>query len=89
MSQLKRAIKAEDSVSTTLPSHIITDHNTFQPCAVLGERFIRRGRKMVPQVKIQWSGLPPSCTSWEHLCVVIEAWRKVQPHREESEARMG
>jgi hypothetical protein len=74
VSQLKQAIKSSDPVSTELPSYYITDYDSVQPCAVLAERFVKKGNKMVPQVKIQWQGLPPTCATWEHLFAVVEAF---------------
>jgi hypothetical protein len=74
VSQLKQAIKGSDSVSHVLPSYLIECRDSVQPCRVVAERFIRRGSKMVPQVKLQWQGLPASCATWEHLYAVVEAF---------------
>ena len=74
VSQLKKAIKSSDPVSPVLPSYMIDCRDSVLPCRVLAERFIRRGRKMVPQVKLLWQGLPVSCATWEHLHAVVEAF---------------
>jgi hypothetical protein len=76
VSQLKQALGEKDMVSTDLPIHCVTDESSVYTGAVLEERFIRRGRKMVPQIKIQWTGLPLSCATWEHLYAVVEAFQE-------------
>jgi hypothetical protein len=58
VSQLKQAIRPSDPVSNDLPLYYISNSDAVQPCAVLAERFVKRGKKMVPQVKLQWHGLP-------------------------------
>lgn len=72
VSQLKLAVKNTDLVSATLPSHSIHDYVAVQPCSVMAERFIKRGSKMVPQVRLRWSGLPQECATWEHLFAVVD-----------------
>jgi hypothetical protein len=74
VSQLKQAIGDSDLVSTTLSDHSITDRHSVQPCAVIAERFVKCGSKMQPQVKLQWTGLPDNCTTWENLFAVVEAF---------------
>jgi hypothetical protein len=61
VSQPKQAIKSSDPVSHVLPSYLIEYRDSVMPCRVVAERFIKRGRKMVPQVKLQWQGFPASC----------------------------
>ena len=70
VSQLKKALKPTDQVSAELPLSFI-DVMLVQPVAVVGERMVRRGSKQVPQVKLQWSGLPPHCQTWEHLGAIV------------------
>jgi hypothetical protein len=74
VSQLKKAVSGDTVVSQTLPSHEITNRLSVQPCAVIDERFVKRGRKMAPQVKLQWDGLPETCATWEYLYAVVEAF---------------
>ena len=74
VSQLKQALKPTDTVSSTLPHHYTTDKDSVQPCAVIAERFIKRGGKMVPHVKLCWQGLPTMCATWENLYAVVDAF---------------
>jgi hypothetical protein len=55
VSQLKKAIKPTDAVSTDLPVSLV-DFLLVQPDKVTDERLIRRGAKMVPGLRIQYSG---------------------------------
>jgi hypothetical protein len=73
VSQLKKAIRPGDTVSTDLPLSSL-EPVLVQPSRVFGERLVRRGSKLVPQVKVHWSGMPPSCTSWEPLFAVVNAF---------------
>ncbi|XP_066396593.1 uncharacterized protein [Miscanthus floridulus] len=40
------------------------------PLAVLERRMVKKGNAAVPQVKIQWTGLPASTSTWEDYYVV-------------------
>jgi hypothetical protein len=73
VSQLKKAIKATDTVSTELPVSLV-DFLLVQPIRVTDERFIRRGAKMVPQLKVQWSGMPSNCDTWENLFAIVDVF---------------
>jgi hypothetical protein len=72
VSQLKQAIVDPSQVSTELPSYHIVTHDSIHPAVVLGERFIRQGGKMVPQVRVQWSGFSANCLTWERVDVVVQ-----------------
>jgi hypothetical protein len=73
VSQLKKAIKATDTVSTELPVSLV-DFLVVQPIRVTDERFIRRGAKMVPQLKVHWSGMPSNCDTWENLFAIVDVF---------------
>jgi hypothetical protein len=74
VSQLKKAIRPQDTVSTDLPLTFVDACFAVQPLSVTDERIIRRGSKQVPQVRIQWSGLPPECQSWEPVFAIVNAF---------------
>jgi hypothetical protein len=73
VSQLKRALKPIDQLSIELP---VSSANLMfgQPVTVTRERVIHRGNKMVPQVKVQWAGLPSHCQTWEHLGAIVSVF---------------
>ncbi|KAK1613841.1 hypothetical protein QYE76_019358 [Lolium multiflorum] len=43
----------------------------LQPQQIIDERMIKRGSKEVPQVKVQWSGMPPSLQTWESVFAIV------------------
>jgi hypothetical protein len=71
VSQLKRAVKPTDEVSSSLPVALTRMQVRVKPRKVLAERSVRQGNKTVPQVQIEWEGLPPNCTSWEPLFSLV------------------
>jgi hypothetical protein len=71
VSQLKKAVKPIDEVSTSIPIALMRMHVQVQPQTIVGERMVRRGNKMIPQVQLQWSGLSSNCTSWESLFLMV------------------
>jgi len=36
-----------------------------QPEAILERRLVKKGNTAIPQVKVTWTGLPSSATTWE------------------------
>lgn len=50
-----------------LPSSVIGNQTLVLPLAVLSSRIVKRGSVEVPQVLVQWDGLPLENTSWEDL----------------------
>jgi hypothetical protein len=74
VSQLKKGIKPTDEVSTTLPVSLLHFQAPPQPQALNGARMIRQGRKMIPQIKVSWQGLPRSCDSWEPVYATVNAY---------------
>jgi hypothetical protein len=76
VSQLKKykGLKPTEAVSSTLRIALIRRHQVLQPKPVVGERMIGRGSKMVPQIKVQWQGMPTSCNSWEPFYDIVNAY---------------
>jgi hypothetical protein len=71
VSQLKKAIRPQDTVSAELPCYYTNDSFAVQPQQIIDERMIKRGSKEVPQVKVQWSGMPPSLQTWESVFAIV------------------
>jgi hypothetical protein len=71
VSQLKKAVRPEDQVSADLPVTVMSVQDQVQPVKIYGEWLIRQGNKQVPQILLQWEGLPTSCNTWELLYVAI------------------
>lgn len=91
-SQLKKAVKPTDEVSASIPIALMRAQVQVQPHAIVGERMVHRGGKMIPQVQLRWSGLPHTCTSWEPLFIMVNefsdapAWGQAgtdQSHQDE------
>jgi hypothetical protein len=70
VSQLKKAIRPTDTVCNELPLSMI-DVAGVQPVRILQDRLVQRGGKQVPQLKVEWAGLPPS---WEPLFTIVNAY---------------
>jgi hypothetical protein len=62
VSQLKKAVGAEITVSSALPS-LDTTHQV--PEKILQRRLLNRGDRIVLQVLIKWSDSPESMATWE------------------------
>jgi hypothetical protein len=71
VSQLKKAVRATNTVSPDLPATLIDETLHIQPELVTGERFIHRGCKEVPQVRVKWTGLPESFETWEPVYAIV------------------
>jgi hypothetical protein len=70
VSQLKRAVPNGDQVCTGLPNYMFSQIDV-SPAAICDDKMVRRGNKLVPQVLIQWAGLPVQCTTWEPLYALV------------------
>ena len=70
ISQLKPYTSDHSPVYDTTP--VLTDLEAAKtvPLAVLERRMVKKGNATVPQVKIQWTGLPASTSTWEDYYVV-------------------
>ena len=74
VSLLKKAIPPTAQVSKELPVSFIDLTTQGQPEEILGERLIKRGRKMQPQVRVRWSNFPDSCSTWENVYALVDAY---------------
>jgi len=70
ISQLKPYTQDYTPVYDTLP--VLPDLETADtvPRAILEHRMVKKGNAAIPQVKLQWVGLPDSMTTWEDYYVV-------------------
>ena len=70
ISQLKPYTQDYTPVYDTLP--VLTDLEAADtvPRAILELRMVKKGNAAIPQVKLQWVGLPNLMTTWEDYYVV-------------------
>ena len=70
ISQLKPYTPDHSPIYDTTP--VLTDLEAAKtvPLAVLERHMVKKGNAAVPQVKIQWTGLPASTSTWEDYYVV-------------------
>jgi hypothetical protein len=71
VSQLKKAMRAMDTVNPDLPAALIDETLNIQPELVTGEHFIRRGCKEVPHVRVKWTGMPEPFETWEPVYAIV------------------
>jgi hypothetical protein len=67
VSQLKKALRADEDASIDLPVLSLEDAAPSTPARFVEERFIRTGSKLIPQVKVSWQGLPDDFHTWEEI----------------------
>ncbi|WVZ83940.1 hypothetical protein U9M48_031034 [Paspalum notatum var. saurae] len=72
VSQLKPYTADYSPVFSELPAIPNLEAPFVQPAAVLERRLVKPGNAAVPQVRIQWTSLPPTATTWEDYHVVRE-----------------
>jgi hypothetical protein len=70
VSQLKKAVPNKAKVCTGLPSYSLCNLTIF-PAAICDDRLVKRGSKLVPQVRVRWAGLPEECKTWEPLFALV------------------
>ncbi|KAJ1262437.1 hypothetical protein BS78_09G107500, partial [Paspalum vaginatum] len=70
ISQLKPCTPDYSPIFSELPSIPVRDAPSVEPQAFLERRLVKRGNIAVPQVRIQWSSLPSTATTWENYNVV-------------------
>ena len=54
----------------TLPVTIDLEAAAAKPEAILECRLVKKGNTVIPQVKVTWTGLPSSATTWEDYNVI-------------------
>ncbi|XP_073056862.1 uncharacterized protein [Primulina eburnea] len=67
ISVLKACPNPEEVSTLSLPVTFVENQPLVLPLAILNHRRIRRQNTWVPQILVQWSGLPLEDTSWEDL----------------------
>jgi hypothetical protein len=70
VSQLKPFIPNHTPVFSDLPCSVDFATHNLLPVAVLDRRLVKKGHRAVPQVLVQWSGLPEDSATWEDFYVV-------------------
>ena len=70
VSQLKPFIADYTPVYDTLPVTTDLEAATAKPQAILERRLVEKGNTAIPQVKVTWTGLPTSATTWEDYHVI-------------------
>lgn len=70
ISQLKPFTPDYTPVYDSLPGITDLEAAATQPLAILDRRLVKKGNNAIPQVKLSWSGLPSSATTWEDYNVV-------------------
>jgi hypothetical protein len=70
VSQLKPFIPNHTPVFSDLPCSVDFATRNLLPVAVLDRRLVKKGHRAVPQVLVQWSGLPEDSATWEDFYVV-------------------
>ncbi|WVZ56374.1 hypothetical protein U9M48_006918 [Paspalum notatum var. saurae] len=70
VSQLKPFTADYSPVFSELPNVPILDAKSVEPAAVLERRLVKKGNHAITQVRVQWTALPPTATTWEDYHVV-------------------
>ena len=65
MSQLKKHVPKDVLVSEDLTSVSTDPMQVQQPEKILQSRMVKRGAKMIKQVFVQWTSMPPEMATWE------------------------
>jgi ribosomal protein L21E len=65
VSQLKKHVTKESSVSDDLTTVSIDPFQIQQPLKILQTRVIQRGSKLIKQVLVQWSSMTEEMATWE------------------------
>ena len=70
ISQLKPFIADYTPVYDTLPVTTDLEAAAAKPEAILERRLVKKGNTAIPQVKVTWTGLLSSATTWEDYNVL-------------------
>lgn len=75
VSQLKPFTANYSPVFAELPEPVDLAAGPLIPVTILERRMVKKGNSTIPQIKVQWSGLPADSFTWEDYYVV---WIKVR-----------
>jgi ribosomal protein L21E len=85
VSQLKPFVPDNTAVSTDFPVHIQMDTQELEPEEILERRLCKKGNAAHVQIKVKWTSLPLSQTTWEDYDVLrarfpnAPAWGQAGP----------
>ena len=70
VSQLKPYTPDYTPIYDSLPVLSDLEATKATPLEIMEHRVVKKGNTAVPQVKLRWTGLPPSSTTWEDYYIV-------------------
>ena len=70
VSQLKPYTPDYTPIYDSLPILSYLEAAKATPLEIMEHRVVKKGNTAVPQVKLRWTGLPPSSTTWEDYYIV-------------------
>jgi hypothetical protein len=70
ISQLKPFIADYSPVYESLPVTTDLEASETEPLEIKDRRLVKKGNAAIPQVKVTWTGLPSSTTTWEDYNVL-------------------
>jgi len=70
ISQLKPFVPNYTPVFASLPVTTDLEAAAAEPLAILERRLVQKGNTAIPQIKVTWTKLPPSITTWEDYYVL-------------------
>ena len=70
VSLLKRGVKQDTLVSTSLPETDSDGHFMLEPSAILGRKLVNKGNVPITQVLAQWNHSRPEDATWEDLASI-------------------
>jgi hypothetical protein len=74
VSQLKPFVADYTPVFSELPVTTDIDATNAQPEKILERRLVKRGNTAIPQVRVKWTGLPATSTTWEDYNVLRQRY---------------
>jgi len=70
ISQLKPLVPNYTPVFASLPVTTDLEAAAAEPLSILERRLVQKGNTAIPQIKVTWTKLPPSITTWEDYYVL-------------------
>ena len=70
ISQLKPFVPNYTPVFASLPVTTDLEAAAAEPLSILERRLVQKGNTAIPQIKVTWTKLPPSITTWEDYYVL-------------------